>query len=185
MDCFRTWALVALVMVAIPGGTPDLVSAETFSRTTHAGPEVAAQAALTSAQSESPAEGAASADAAPDFVSAPLATAARSVLALQTAATTRTAVAAAADGRRVQISLTNLAPRVGSWYVLRADGSAQTALDLKRSEFHLQLADRGPRLELFQHGVAFDLGGRQTRCALWGPDSRALAEEVATFGTKS
>jgi hypothetical protein len=113
-----------------------------------------------------------------DFVSAPLATSPRSVLALQTAATTQRGIAAAADGRRVQVSLVNLSPRIGAWHLLSFDADARDALGLARGDFHLQLRNRGARLLLFEHGVVIEEGGRETRCALWGPASTALAAAV-------
>ena len=111
----------------------------------------------------------------PDFVPAPLATAPRSVLALQTAAVTRTAVVPAADGHRVRVSLIDLAPRLGAWHLLRIEDGTHAALGLPRAEFHLQPRDRGTRLELSQEGVVLDADGRRTACALWGADSSPLA----------
>jgi hypothetical protein len=81
------------------------------------------------------------ADLVPPFERAPVPVVPRGVLDLQTSAVTQSTLIRDADGRRYGIVLIDLAPAIGTWYVLRTGQDLATG----PADYHLQVTS-GTRL---------------------------------------
>ncbi len=116
------------------------------------------------------------------YVPAPPATAPRGVVALQTARTEEALSAVGAGGEAVPVTLTNLAPRVGAWYLLEIAKPSALVRGLSRGRFHLE-ARPTVRLHLdaaYPQGLVVESGSRRVPCPLWGSEEAPLAGAAAS-----
>lgn len=83
------------------------------------------------------------------------------------------------QGQSARVSLRNVAPGTGVWYVLSFRGAGQLGRGLSGSDLHLEVEDKGWSVKLdptFPQGVVLESSAERVECPLWGSEHGTLAK---------
>ena len=105
----------------------------------------------------------------------------RDVLAIQPRSMTEQMEVLDRRERPVVVTLNNIAPAAGIWYVLHFDGEGHVGRGFLGSSYHLEVVDRVWALHLdpgFERGLILKAGDDRIECPLWKHPKRALSRAL-------